>query len=108
MCLCPSLQKGASEDRIVRQRMHQSCSRACRPLDAKKQSQHLGTASLGFDHQDIAKKRFVFSCPITVGSPQIGHPPDPGKLVALRSCPESKPHAIRVAARPSPRNIPSL
>jgi hypothetical protein len=34
-----------------------------------------------------------------VDSPEIGHPPDPGKPVASRTCPISGPH---VAARPSP------
>jgi hypothetical protein len=30
----------------------------------------------------------------TVGSPQIGYPPDPGKPVALKTCPISGPYVI--------------
>jgi hypothetical protein len=31
---------------------------------------------------------------VTVDSPEIGHPPDPGKPVVFRTCPISGPHAI--------------
>jgi hypothetical protein len=39
-----------------------------------------------------------------VDSPQIGHPPDPGKPAALRICPISGPHAMwqRVRRRKNP------
>jgi hypothetical protein len=43
----------------------------------------------------------------TVDSPEIGHPPDPGKPVALKACSTSGPHAIDVRPRQSLQN-PSL
>jgi hypothetical protein len=37
---------------------------------------------------------------VTVDSPEIGHPSDPGKLVAFRTCPISGPHEpVTVAAK---------
>jgi hypothetical protein len=48
----------------------------------------------------------------TIDSPQIGHAPDPGKPVALRTCPISGPHVIGfflgVAARPPPQRPVTL
>jgi hypothetical protein len=42
-------------------------------------------------------------CLYTVDSPQIGHPPDPEKPVALRTCSVSGKDFGCMAARPSPQ-----
>jgi hypothetical protein len=52
-----------------------------------------------FSVHDISKRGSGGFASSTVDGPQIGHLPDPGNPVALRTCPISGPHALGVAAR---------
>jgi hypothetical protein len=56
-----------------------------------------GVSLLFLSSSELFLKIFPFLMS-TDDSPQIGHAPDPGKPVALRTCPISGPHAIGVAA----------